>query len=224
MNPKQAEKENAISLRKEGKSLKEIAVILGVAKSSVSLWVRQIPQPEKFTQDYRHNILLGKLAKLKELRDQIKKEKYPSDEKIEFHIKSVQTTGSGTLSRRLLSGDGRWMIPAPSYYLGKRYIKNRYVYEHRFIMENYLGRLLETDEVVHHLNGNKLDNRIENLYVMSRADHASEHAQEPIMVDLICDFCKVEFKRRKNQTYKHYKHTFCCLSHAVSFQQTERRR
>ena len=42
---------------------------------------------------------------------------------------------------------------------------------HRAIMEGILGRTLNKSEVVHHKNGNKVDNRPENLEVMSRAEH-----------------------------------------------------
>ena len=47
--------------------------------------------------------------------------------------------------------------------------------EHRYLMEQYLGRTLTSDEVVHHINGNKRDNDISNLKVMTRAEHARMH-------------------------------------------------
>jgi hypothetical protein len=50
---------------------------------------------------------------------------------------------------------------------------------HRIIMEECLGRKLLRTEIVHHINENKLDNRIENLQVVSRAEHNRIHFSAP---------------------------------------------
>ena len=47
--------------------------------------------------------------------------------------------------------------------------------EHRVVIECYLDRKLCPDEIVHHKNGNRSDNRLENLEVLSRADHNRTH-------------------------------------------------
>ena len=53
--------------------------------------------------------------------------------------------------------------------------KTGYVREHVKVMADHLGRKIERHEIVHHINGDKLDNRLENLEVMTRAEHASHH-------------------------------------------------
>lgn len=53
--------------------------------------------------------------------------------------------------------------------------ENEWEYEHRVNMESYLGRKLQTNEHVHHLNGNTLDNRVENLSVVDITEHSKLH-------------------------------------------------
>ncbi len=83
----------------------------------------------------------------------------------EFSIPYNSDTSKGYRTR---SSDG--------YVLVKRIGRKGYDYEHRVIMENHLGRLLDDDEYVHHDNDIKDDNRIENLVVVSHKEHMQEHA------------------------------------------------
>lgn len=50
--------------------------------------------------------------------------------------------------------------------------------EHRKVMEDFLGRELLEVEVVHHINHDKSDNRIENLQIMTQSEHCKLHSLE----------------------------------------------
>src|SRR3990167_5102037 len=57
-------------------------------------------------------------------------------------------------------------------------VNGKTIQEHRHVMERHLGRHLKPFEKVHHLNHNRLDNRLENLEVMTQSEHAKHHGWE----------------------------------------------
>lgn len=58
---------------------------------------------------------------------------------------------------------GRHVSPDGYVKVPDRSGRGRSILEHRLVMEEYLGRQLLSTENVHHINGNRQDNRIENL-------------------------------------------------------------
>ena len=72
---------------------------------------------------------------------------------------------------RVYEGQGYIRVWKPKH----PYNNHGYVLEHRLVVERNLGRYLKKNEVVHHLNGVKDDNRLKNLSLMTRHTHPANH-------------------------------------------------
>lgn len=66
---------------------------------------------------------------------------------------------------------GRWRV---------RLSDGRRIYRYRYVMEQHLGRPLRADEQVHHVNGDKTDDRLENLELLTASEHSQHHAPDRV--------------------------------------------
>lgn len=87
------------------------------------------------------------------------------------HLGSKSTHWKGG---RHYSKDGYVLVYNPEYPFKS---SSKYIGEHRLVMEQHLGRRLSRREVVHHINHDKKDNRIENLQVVDPRTHVLLHPE-----------------------------------------------
>lgn len=74
----------------------------------------------------------------------------------------------------------------------KMRVDGRTVFVHRHVMEQHLGRPLTADEVVHHRNGDRFDNRLTNLEVLTHQSHSAHHNQKHPLTKA-CEACGAVF-------------------------------
>jgi predicted nucleic acid-binding Zn ribbon protein len=80
--------------------------------------------------------------------------------------KSINNNGYNQIPRYMLTPEDEYVCPPDG---------RHYILEHRLFMARHLGRPLQPHEVVRHLNGDKSDNRIENLALGDHKTNSMDH-------------------------------------------------
>jgi hypothetical protein len=147
--------------------MKQISKELGIAVGKIHRLIHEYGIPARKVHDYPATdkqrqawAEIGKNGKGKTLSD-AQKRKISEARKIH---------GQGHRKKRQ---DGYIAIYYPDYPSSN---KDGFIMEHVYVMEQHLGRYLEDNEVVHHKNFDRSDNRIENLQVMTKSEHMSYHS------------------------------------------------
>ena len=208
-------KHKIIELRQQGKTYKEIALILGCSKGIISFYCSDgkhdcsLEHLKNEIKQYCKNRSIKKAAQffgcslstIKKYKDkQIKKQKktITINELKHFVI-------SGYVTR--LEPNGYLYVYCPMH---PRVISKKYIAEHVLIMESHVGRFMEKGELVHHKDGNKQNNNIQNLEIATSKCHVRWHGLcNGLTIDLFCSGCQKTFSRRKNQVKKNQRLYYC---------------
>ena len=159
----------------EKMTMKEIASELGVAVGTVFNYMKKygINSRPTMTDETKAKISKAKKGKpspTKGIRLSEETKRKISQAKKGKFLKPSEFGG-----HKKQRADGYICVYAPDHPYAT---KDGYVMEHILIMEKQIGRHITRDEVVHHKNKNRADNRIENLELMTFKEHAKYHLEQ----------------------------------------------
>jgi len=106
------------------------------------------------------------------------------------------------------NGMNRWQVCLKNIETGER----RTLLYSKFLMSIKVSRWLEPEEEVDHIDGNKNNDSIDNLQIMSAKEHNVKTISEmpkKEMFSLDCSECGCQFEREKRQMHKNSKRVYC---------------
>lgn len=96
-----------------------------------------------------------------------------------MHYKRIKIHGDPNICTKQKNPYG-WIDQNGYFVLSKRITGKTNVVEHRWVVEQHIGRKLFRHEHIHHINGNRIDNRLENLEIWSTLQPAGQRIRDKL--------------------------------------------
>ena len=105
------------------------------------------------------------------------------------------------------------LVKAPEDFPGKKY-RGRYCLEHHLVYWQKYGVVPNKDQIIHHINEDRFDNRVENLKLESRSKHSKYHSgmRGRKYLTIICPNCGKEFDLPYNRSFAQKGYSYTCCS------------
>lgn len=162
-------KEDIERIYKSGATIKDVSEQLGFSVGCIHKYMCKYEIKRRCRSDYPNKPLSEEIRK--RISDSQKGKKLSQETKRKMSEAKKQS-GIGHKKTRT---DGYVYVYFPDHPMSNR---NGYIMEHILVMECAIGRWIADNEVVHHINHNRSDNRLSNLKLMNKKEHMSMHAKE----------------------------------------------
>lgn len=159
----------------QGKPMHEIAKELGIAVGSVYNYMKEYGIKSRTHKECFDELKENGWRYPQSARERISKAHKGKKVSSETRRKMSDAFKEGGVGHKKTRSDGYVAIYFPDH---PKTSKDGYIMGHILVMEALLGRHLKDDEVVHHINGTRDDNRKENLKLMTFKEHAKYHMEQ----------------------------------------------